>query len=224
MCIIESRNNNFLIFVPLLLLATSSQKNVSGTSKKENVDSSISNFITNVVSSLTVDDINQSVDTLKKIGPYLPDPYVDKVNSFVFNFEKINKVNELATFLTAKKPENFNVSTQNISSKEKFNKILLTLKDDMPEEKIRNIRPIIDVVANFDKYKSVLKMVSTMNNPSEKSEDKMDSMINMVMPLLGQNGESADKMKDMLQIFKTIASSSGDQSEGENQDYQTQNS
>lgn len=206
-------------------MGVSSQRNVTTTSngKKNTLDTSINSFISNIANSLTIEDINHSVETLEKIGPYLPEPYVDKVNSFVFNFEKINKVNELATFLTKEKPKSSNVSTQSFSSKERFNKILLTLKDDIPEEKIKNIRPIIDVVANFDKYKSMIQMISTVNNPSEKSEDKMDNMINMVMPLLSQNEESADKMKDMLQIFKTIATSnSSEEHLDENQGYEDQ--
>lgn len=178
--------------------------------KKTSLDNSLFDSIGDVVNSLTLEDISKSVETLEKIGPYLPEPYVEKVNSLVFNFEKMSKVNELVSFISKKTPKPSDVSTQDISSKERFNKILLTLKDDMPEEKIKNIRPIIDIVANFDKYKSMIGMISAMNSPSEKSEDKMDSMIKMVMPLLGQNEESNDKMKDMMQIFKTIASSSSD--------------
>lgn len=220
---IDSKNNNFLIFIPLLLMGVNSKKNVTSTNqgKKNTLDTSINSFISNIANSLTVEDINHSVETLEKIGPYLPEPYVNKVNSLVFNFEKINKVNELANFLIKEKPKDSKVSTQSFSSKERFNKILLTLKDDIPEEKIKTIRPIIDIVANFDKYKSMVQMISTMNSPSEKSEDKMDNMINMVMPLLAQNDESADKMKDMLQIFKTIATSSSSE-ENENQGYENQ--
>ena len=175
--------------------------------KKNTLDTSIVSFISNIANSLTIDDITHSVETLEKIGPYLPEPYVEKVSSLVHNFEKINKFNELATFLSSEPPESSNVTVQNVSSKENFNKILLTLKDDMPEEKIKNIRPIIDIVANFDKYKGMIGMVSAMNSQSEKSEDKMENMMNMVMPLLGQNEESTNKMKDMMQIFKTISSS-----------------
>lgn len=190
----------------------------SSSSKKNSLDTSIVSFISNITNSLTIDDINSSVETLEKIGPYLPEPYVGKVNSLVYNFEKINKFSELATFLSSKPPEDSNVTVQSISSKERFNKILLTLKDDMPEEKIKNIRPIIDIVANFDKYKSMIGMISAMNNQSEKSEDKMENMMNMVMPLLGQNEESANKMKDMMQIFKTISSTTSSSTD-ESNDY-----
>lgn len=210
-------------------MGVNSQRNLVSASedtnkiKKNTLNTSINSFISNISNSLTVEDINHSVATLEKIGPYLPEPYVDKVDSFVFNFEKINKINELAVFLTKERPKKTDVSSQNISSKERFNKILLTLKNDVPEEKIKNIRPIIDIVANFDKYKSMMKMITTMNNPSEKSEDKMDNMINMVLPILSQDEESADKMKDMLEIFKTIASSnSNDQTESEDQDFKNQ--
>lgn len=159
------------------------------------------------------------METLEKIGPYLPEPYIEKVNNLVFNFEKINKANELVSFISKKPSSSLNVSAQNISSKERFNKILLTLKDDMPEEKIKNIRPIIDIIANFDKYKSMIGMISAMNSPSERSEDKMDKMMDMVMPFLSQDEESNDKMKDMMQIFKTIASSNLDDTEKpENED------
>lgn len=170
----------------------------------------LNDSIGSAISSLTLEDINHSIKTLEKIGPYLPEAYVGKVNNLVFNFEKINKANELVSFISKKPSPNPNVSIQNISSKERFNKILLTLKDDMPEEKIKNIRPIIDIVANFDKYKSMIGMISAINNPSEKSEDKIDNMMDMIMPLLSQNEESSDKMKDMMQIFKTIATTSSD--------------
>ena len=190
--------------------------NNNSTLTKSGFGGSLVDSITDTFTSLTIEDINQSVNTLEKIGPYLPEPYVEKISSLVFNFEKINKINELVSFISKEKPKPPNVSTQNISSKERFNKILLTLKDDMPEEKIKNIRPIIDIVANFDKYKGMIGMISAMNSPSGKSEDKMDNMIKMVMPLLGQNEESTEKMNDMMQIFKTIASSSSENSEDEN--------
>ncbi len=221
------KNNNFLIFIPLLLLGANSNKNVSSDSmdsaKKNTLDVSINSFINNIANTLTVEDISNSVETLEKIGPYLPEPYINKVDSFVFNFEKINKINELLSFLSKEKPKESNVSSQGASSKERFNKILLTLKDDIPEDKIKNVRPIIDIVANFDRYKSMIQMISAMNSPSEKSEDKMDSMIDMVMPLLSQNGESSDKMKDMLNIFKNIASSSpSEEADSQEQDYESQ--
>lgn len=182
--------------------------------KTNSLNDSVSGFInkiSNITDSLTIEDINESVETLEKIGPYLPDPYVEKVNSLVFNFEKVNKVNELVSFLSSKPEDTTSIQTQNIlSNKERFNKILLTLKDDMPEEKIKNIRPIIDLVANFDKYKGMLKLMSAMNTQSDNPEDKIDSMMKMVMPMIGQNEESSDKMKTMVNIFKNIASSPGD--------------
>lgn len=175
-------------------------------SNRGDLKNSISNFINDISNSLTLEDISSSIETLEKIGPYLPEPYVGKVNSLVFNFEKIKKANELVSFMSKETPQELDVNAQNISSKEKFNKILLTLKDDIPQEKIKNIRPIIDIVANFDKYKGMLSMISIMNNQSEKSEDKIDNMMNMMLPILGQNEESTNKMKDILEVFKNIAS------------------
>lgn len=217
---IISKNNNLLIFIPLLLIGANKTKATNSSNvKKTSLDNSIFNSIGDAVNSLTVEDINRSMETLEKIGPYLPEPYIEKVNNLVFNFEKINKANELVSFISKKPSTSSNVSVQNISSKERFNKILLTLKDDMPEEKIKNIRPIIDIIANFDKYKGMIGMISAMNSPSERSEDKMDKMMDMVMPFLSQDEESNDKMKDMMQIFKTIASSNLDNTEKpENED------
>ena len=188
-------------------MGANSMKDTSNSSEKTNsLNTAVSGFvdnISNMANSLTIEDINESVETLEKIGPYLPDAYVEKVNSLVFNFEKVNKVNELVSFLSSQHPKISSVKPQNtLSSKEKFNKILLTLKDDMPEEKIKNIRPVIDIVANFDKYKGMLGMISAMNNQSDNPEDKIDNMMNMVMPMLGQNEESSDKMKAMMSIFK----------------------
>lgn len=174
---------------------------------RDDFKNTISNFINDISNSLTLEDISSSIETLEKIGPYLPSPYVSKVNSLVFNFEKIKRANELISFMSKEPPQNLDVNVQDISSKEKFNKILLTLKDDIPQEKIKNIRPIIDIVANFDKYKGMLSMISIMNNQSEKSEDKIENMMNMMLPILGQNEESSNKMKDILEIFKNIASS-----------------
>ena len=208
-------NNNFLIFIPLLLIGSNALSNSNSSSssnvKKNSLDTPIIDIIGNIANTLTIDDINTSVGTLEKIGPYLPEPYVDKVNSFVYNFEKVNKVNELITFLTSTAPKSADVNTQSTSSKERFNKILLTLKDDMPEEKIKNIRPIIDIVANFDKYKGMIGMISAMSSPSDKSEDKMEGMMNMIMPMLGQNEESAGKMKDMMQVFKVLVNNNSNE-------------
>ena len=202
------KNNNFLVFIPLLLLGSTVAKPPGD--RKVNVGASISNFVNDISKSLTIDDINHSVDTLRKIGPYLPEPYVEKVNSLVFNFDKMNKVAELAEFLSSKQPSNSVITTQNVSSKERFNRILLTLKDDIPDDKIKNIRPLIDLVANFDKYKGMVGIMSSLSNTSEKPEDKMENMMNMVMPLLGQNEESASKVKDMMKVFQTLASTSSE--------------
>ena len=215
------KNNNFLAFIPLLFLGSAITQNSSKgyqSIKINDIGQSVNDFVKDFSSNLTMSDVNESISTLKKIGPYLPEPYVEKINTLSFNFEKINKINELVEFLSKEQDPQMVVTSQNLSTKERFNKILITLKDDIPEEKIKNVRPFIDIVANFDNYKNMARLLSTMNSGSGNSEEKMETMINTVVPLLGQNEETAEKMKSMIQMFQMLSSSSKEKNTDEDKD------
>lgn len=215
------KNNNFLAFIPLLFLGsaiTQSSSKRYQSIKINDIGKSVNDFVKNFSSNLTMNDVNESINTLKKIGPYLPELYVEKINTLSFNFEKINKINELVEFLSKEQDPQMVITSQNLSSKERFNKILITLKDNIPEEKIKNVRPFIDVVANFDNYKNMARLLSTMNSSSGNSEEKMETMINTVVPLLGQNEETAEKMKNMIQMFQVLSSSSKEKNADEEKD------
>ncbi|KNF09500.1 hypothetical protein CLPU_3c02800 [Gottschalkia purinilytica] len=218
-----SFNNNFLVFIPVLLFASNFNKNNTRTrsntlngSKKNNI-LAISDMINKISKSISIENVNDSIGTLKKIGPYFPEPIVEKLNSFIFTYEKMNKVVDLINFVSETTPSNPIVSSQSLSSKDRFNSILLTLKDDIPEEKIKNIKPLVNIVANFDKYKGMLGAVTTLFDSSKSKGNSLDGMIDMIKPMLGDNAETADKMKDMMQMVEILSAlSSSDDNDNDN--------
>ena len=209
-------NNRFILFVPIIFLLFNSKKGGEslGASKGvESLSTFISSFLEKNKDVFTLENINRKVNILKKVGPYMPEPTIEILNKVILNFEKISKGIALMEFISTNKSYEPIVAVKTVNQKDKINKIFKALEDEIPKDQARTIKPIMDIVVNFDKYKSMISMVASLANPSANSTPKLEDMIDLVVPLLGgeeaaqgegEGKKKSDQIKDMLQMFELL--------------------
>lgn len=211
--------NKLIFFLPLVLLIRNSSKEF--TRKGNNA----LDLGSNLIASIDIEDLNEKVDILKKIGPYLPESIVGSLNSIVFFVEKAVKIIGLVELVASNKSYVPVVALDNLTNKDRINGILTTIKDEISDERVNNIRPVIDVVLNFDKYKALINMISSLNNmnnnkveklsspqpkvdllaqSNENKTEQIDSIINAIKPMLGNNEEKTSQIENMINIVKPM--------------------
>lgn len=199
-------DNKFLILIPIFLLLTSKTK--SGSPIKGMSDS-VSEFI----NSLTFDKIaklinprkiQSNVDTIKKIGPYLPETYVDPLNSIILTFEKVNRAMSLMEFISSSRPYDPIIPVATEGNKDRINKILNVVKEELPEERSKDVKPMIELVTNIDKIKGASSVITSFLDPSKKSTGSLDDLIDLILPLLGKYNIDKSKIKEMLGMMEML--------------------
>ncbi|WP_069649167.1 hypothetical protein [Caloranaerobacter ferrireducens] len=174
-----------LIFVPRLINQGFSLQNLLKTSILNNLD--------------------KKIYILKKVGPYLPEQIVGTLNIFIINLEKINRIMGLYEFITKGKTFEPITPVTNITPKERINKIFLSLQEEIPDDKLPTIKPMLDLMVNIDKFKPIISTLSKITSANDKSEIKIDDMIDIIKPMLGdEEAKNIDKMKDMFQMMELL--------------------
>lgn len=159
---------------------------------------------------LVLDNLNNikpKIQLLKKIGPYLSEPQVNILNKIIILFEKINRTVSLIDFLS--KDNNYKpIVINNITSKkERFNGILKVLEDELPKETTKIISPIIEIAANFEKYKGILSTLTNLIGSNGNSELNFDNLISSFSSILSDKDESNIKdISKMLEILNVLNS------------------
>ncbi|SDY62288.1 hypothetical protein SAMN05660462_00488 [Proteiniborus ethanoligenes] len=211
--------NKFILLIPLILLVV---KSMDGLKRKS---SDIFSLGSELIASIDYESLSEKIDMLKKIGPYLPENLIYSLNSIVLIGEKAVKVIGLMDFVSTNKSYQPISSIGELSSKDRINGILSTIKDDISDEKVKNIKPAIDIILNFDKYKDLVNMFSSLNSmtnkiekkpaptektesviePSESNKNQLESMINLIKPILGDNPNiSTEKISDMFKMLQVL--------------------
>ncbi|MGF7056568.1 hypothetical protein [Brassicibacter mesophilus] len=220
--IVPARSNNlfnskYILFIPLFFI-------LSNTVKKSSVtDNAFSDILYKLPSLLDFENLGGKIEILKKIGPYLPETSVGTINTVIVSLDRVNKVIGLMDVVSANKVQKPIATVDNLSNKERISHILTIIQEEMPEDKIKNIRPILDIALNFDKYKTIINMMSTLtstsssSNKSEKQSNQSDqnneinrnmqleNMLDAIKPMLGEDADkSMDKAKEMMKMFEMI--------------------
>lgn len=188
-------DNRLLLFI---LLAIGSNKKNTGTQSK-----GFNEYLSNI----KVDEeyTLEKINVIKKIGPYLPEEYIPLVNKSILITEGFIKINELMNLL---KGNDYKYISEPISlnnHKERLNKIIKTIQKETPRFDNNNIGMIMDLILNMDKYKSMLSLLTTLNQDSMQDPS---SLIKTLGPILGLD-EKSDKGKEigqMMEIFKVLNS------------------
>ncbi|KGG80805.1 hypothetical protein Y919_04240 [Caloranaerobacter azorensis H53214] len=151
-------------------------------------------------------NLDKKIHILKKIGPYLPEQMIGTLNIFIVNLEKINKIIGLYEFITIGKTFEPITPVTNITSKERINKIFQSLQEEIPDDKLLSIKPMLDLMMNIDKFKPIISTLTKISSANDKSEINIDDMIDLIKPMLGdEEAKNIDKMKDMLQMMELLS-------------------
>lgn len=161
--------------------------------------------IQNLLRTSILNNLDKKIHILKKVGPYLPEQIVGILNIFIVNLEKINRIMGLFEFVTIGKTFEPITPVTNITPKERINKIFQSLQEEIPDDKLPTIKPMLDLMVNIDKFKPIISTLSKISSANDKSEIKIDDMIELIKPMLGdEEAKNIDKMKDMFQMMELL--------------------
>lgn len=217
--------NKLIFLIPLVLLISNSSH---GFKRKNNNVSGLFNLGSDFLASIDIKSVNERMDIIKKIGPYMPENVVEPLNTIIFFIEKATTIIGLMEIITTNKSYSPIVTYDNLTNKDRINGILSTIKDESNDERINAIKPAIDVALNFDKYKSLIDMVSGLGNinnrvdkissPPPKTETpvqanpnkpiQIEDMVNILKPLLGNDENKINQLDNMINAIKPMLGNS----------------
>lgn len=169
-------------------------------SKKTDVKTSFSLDINN----LDIEYTDKKIEVLKKIGPYFPEDLIPILNKSLLITEKIIKTQDTMNFIKTNESFKKVNSTKVEDNKERFNYIISTLKKEIPEEKINDIGYPFNLILNYEKYKHMFNLFSSIISNPEKLNDPK-SLISFIEPMMdGKDEKEKKKMKEMLQMAEIM--------------------
>ncbi|WP_077370037.1 hypothetical protein [Anaerosalibacter sp. Marseille-P3206] len=186
-------NNIFILFIFLYFLM----------SKKDNINKN-QHVIIHEYKSLDVEGTYEKIEHLRKIGPYFPEWLAPILNKSILLTEKIVKFHELTEFLqrnTSKEP----ITPMELdNNKQRFNYIVSTLKEEIPEEKLNEMGTPMNLILNYEKYKLMMGLMSQVLSNPQKINDK-DQLTKLAESLFdGKNEKEKEKMKEMLKMIEIM--------------------
>ncbi|SHI12064.1 hypothetical protein [Sporanaerobacter acetigenes] len=156
------------------------------------------------VNNLDIDNTYEKINILRKIGPYFPEEIIPILNKSLLLTEKIVKIYEVKDFVSTNNYYQKINSAKINDNKERFNYIISTLREEIPEEEIKAMGYPMNMILNYDKYKYIMNIISiiisnpqSLNNPNEllkASESLMD----------GMKENEKEKVKDMMKMFELM--------------------
>lgn len=189
--------NKLIFLLPLVLLISNSSRGI--TKKRANVSGLGSDFL----ASIDIKSVNEKMDIIKKIGPYMPEYIVEPLNTVIFFIEKATTIIGLMEIITTNKSYTPIITYDNLSNKDRINGILSTIKEEAKDEKLNALKPVIDVALNFDKYKSLIDVVSSLGNMNSRVEKVSSPSPKVEIPVQNNSNKPA-QIEDMINIFKPL--------------------
>ncbi|MTI68830.1 MAG: hypothetical protein FH751_01065 [Firmicutes bacterium] len=184
-------NNNLLI---LGVLAIPILKNTFFKNKS----------IDRIIGDVNIRSIQNKVEIVKKVGPYLPEQVVSTINTYMPMYEKISSIIGLMEILNSNKSFTPIKPVTNLNQNDKMNKIFTLVKDELPNDTLKSVKPLLDIVTNIDKYKVILDLLASFNDPNKKSFN-MENLIDVIVPLMGgADNKNAEKMQDMVKMMELV--------------------
>lgn len=158
------------------------------------------------LSKINMHEVRRKVDILLKTAPYLPETVIHSLNKIVPTYEKINRVVGLLEFLNNNASISSITPSVNLSSTDKIKSVLSVVNEEFPNNSFKSITPIIDIVLNFDKYKGLLEVFTTLSDPNS-SELNLENIINAVAPIFGENNDKFKDILPMIELFQALSTS-----------------
>lgn len=193
----------------LILILGLTLFNTNGSESKE------LHIVKNYISSMEIDPLytQKKINIAQKITPLLPSKYIKTVDQSILYALSIVKVLEIKNiFKNTKDTENTSVLIKD--DRDRLNKIMSILKEETLKTDFTNMGAIINILANFDKYKNLLNVFIKLNNDKTEIKDSKDLM-EIAQTLLGDKTDDKDakEMKKMLQIINLLNSNKKDTKE-----------
>jgi len=173
--------------------------------RKENISNNQNIVIhENNLKSLNTERTYEKIEHLRKIGPYFPEWLAPILNKSILFTEKIVKFHELTEFLqrnTSKEPI---TPIKLDNNKQRFNYIVSTLKEEVPEEKLNTMGTPMNLILNYEKYKLMIALMSQVLSNPQKITDK-DQLTQLAESLFdGKDEKEKEKMKEMLKMIEIM--------------------
>ncbi|MTI65923.1 MAG: hypothetical protein FH753_04900 [Firmicutes bacterium] len=157
-----------------------------------------------IISDVNIRSIQNKVEIVKKVGPYLPEQVVSTINTYMPMYEKVSSIIGLMEILNSNKSFTPIKPVTNLNQNDKMNKIFTLVKDELPNDTLKSVKPLLDIVTNIDKYKVILDLLASFNDPNKKSFD-MENLIDIIVPLMGgADNKNAEKMQDMVKMMELV--------------------
>jgi len=124
-------DNKLIMLLPLLFvfkgLVQNNEISLSSISPQINID------LNSLRELLTLDNLNSKISTLKKVGPFLPEPTINTLNKALLTYEKVSRIVELVEFLNTSKSFNPISPVKTTGSKDMINQVFMAIEDDLPD-------------------------------------------------------------------------------------------
>lgn len=201
-------SNSLILMLFLFQLNSSKPKpakvysnNLALTSSKSVNLSSIVNFL----NELEIDPVytREKIKIARKVGPYLPEKYIDLINQSMHHAERIIKINELMEFLNESQKTYIEAPIAVNNTKDRLSKIVKVVQSETSDKENKDLGVIMDLIVNMDKYKKIFSAVNTLMNSDDPLENP-DKLIKMVIPILGENEVNGDKLKEMSKMLEIV--------------------
>ena len=116
--------------------------------------------------------------------------------------ERIVKVMEVVDFVnTAEAPK---VLALNLQPKDRLQKIIATIQDEVQSSKIENFGIVLDLIINMEKYKKMFTTITSLMS-NKKGLSDTNSIINLLDTfMVGSSEEDKEKVNEMSKMFEIL--------------------
>jgi len=183
--------------IPLLLLYM-----LSRTKDENQVLQGFNHYIEGM--EIDLEYTEEKIHLLKKITPLIPREYNPTLTKSIMITETAIKLLELKGYLNQ---SNSRIQSNIVpikDNRERFNRIITTIQEEMPKSKTQNMGMVMDLIVNMDEYKKMFELLNTFMSNKDSMKDP-ESMVKLVEPLMkGKNQKGSFNPKEMEQIFNIM--------------------
>lgn len=167
-------------------------------------ETNIKNALQLDINSLNTKYAVERINVLRAVGTYFPEELVPILNKSLLIAEKIIKTQETMNFIKTNESFKEISPTKVKNNRERFNYIISTLKREIPEEKINDMGYPFNLIINYEKYKYMYNLLSSIASNPEKLENP-EGLISLIEPMMeGKDEKEKKKMKEMLKMAEIM--------------------
>ena len=160
--------------------------------------------IKNYIKDIQIDPnyTEEKIRIAKKIGPLLPLEYGVTFNKSILMTERIVKVMDAVDFVNnAEAPK---ILSLDLQPKDRLQKIVATIQDEVQSSKIENFGLILDLIINMEKYKKMFTTITSLMG-NKKGLSDTNSIINLMDTFMGGSSDKdKEKVNEMTKMFEIL--------------------